>query len=115
MNSGSTYLSEAHRRACEEWDRNLARKLTDDYLGSFLMHFSNGKSRSELPNPLLCPQPDFLVVEAKARDWPCEETNRGWTVKLPAHVQILSPLPTTMPNAKPKPPKKDRRRSQAEP
>lgn len=105
MEHGVTYLSEAHRRVCEEWDKRLVGELSDDYLATFLAHFAAGKAWSELPNPLLCPQPGFLVAEAKARSWISKKADDGTLViELPDHVQVLSPPPMTKP-------KKARRRA----
>ena len=98
MDHGPTYLSEAHRRACDEWDERLAGELPDDYLATFLAHFAAGKTWTDLPNSLLCPQPRFLIAEAKTRGWNHEEASDGTlTIRLPNHIQVLSPPPMTLP------------------
>lgn len=98
MGHGPTYLSEAHRKACDEWDERLAGELPDDYLATFLAHFAAGKAWADLPNSLLCPQPRFLVAEARARSWACEEAGDGvLTIGPPDHVRVLSLPPMTLP------------------
>lgn len=97
---GFTYFSQAHREVCDEQDKRRAKELSDDYLATFIAHFAAGKSRADLPNPLLSPHPMFLADEAKARGWSCKEVgDDGGTVliELPDHANILSPPPTMMP------------------
>ena len=94
---GFRYYNEEHQKKCHEWDERSVKELTDNYLATFITHFASGNVLGDLPNPLLCPHPKFLAMEAKTRGWACEETSDGLLIKFPDQVQVLSPPPTTKP------------------